>query len=139
MAARGLAAFIVILEQLVALPPPNQRGPAAVAHKSRLEQQLRRPRGALRVLFEAEEHWRLVAARLLDWPWPTATPWTHTLLAARRATDAEFAQRRRHSRASFQRWVEEQLRTGAGALHRLSKPQEPAASTPIWANWAMVT
>ena len=112
-------------------PSPGRIDQMAVARA-----RLARPRGRLASFVKEDEAWGLGVRWLLEqdeqWgPLSIETARLHAL--ARKEARAEASERGRQRCKAYWSWIDEQLRSGAGGLHRICRPQpaEVVQAVPV--------
>ena len=109
--------------------------PAMAGQWAALGKSLRNPVGPAARLLEEERdkwQWRLLAAGCLSMADTYAADSLRRWAAEARAQAAQRGSAAaRDARRGWRRWVDEQLRLGAGALHRLSKREDIVAATVV--------
>ena len=136
-AERGLGILVGTLEGWLQQLRAALRDGATAARLKLMEAAraaLTRPRGALAAFLGAHPGWDFELAFLLEQPddWRSVVVGAARLCSGLRAfADAQWALRASERSRHFNLWVDEQLRTGAGAIHRMVKPGHGEIEPPV--------
>ena len=135
--ARGLAYLLDFVKRVAVLLEKirsDGESPGRLAHLAALHSQLRSPCKVVQELEGFEAKWRDLLCELANSLWVTdnGIEMAHALIVRiDTAANSEFAERRSSRNRSFWEWVNKSLRTGAGALHRLTKSADLDLPSPV--------